>query len=59
MYRSWRSIAAVAISLALAGTNAQSMPDLGTVLANQSDLTTFNGLIQVCGCRLTFLAAND
>jgi hypothetical protein len=44
MYHNWRSIA---VAIVLACTNAQDMPNLGDVLANQTDLSTFYGLIQV------------
>jgi hypothetical protein len=47
MYHNWKIIAAAAISSALPCTNAQGMPNLGNVLANQTDLSTFYGLIQV------------
>ncbi|KIN04354.1 hypothetical protein OIDMADRAFT_191287 [Oidiodendron maius Zn] len=46
MCHSWGSIAAAAISFALSCANAQDVPNLGDVLANQTDLSTFYGLIQ-------------
>lgn len=48
MGHSWRSFAAATIGLLIAGTNAQTVGDLGTLLAGQKNLTTFYGLIQVC-----------
>lgn len=49
MHNNWRSTIWAALSLAAALTSAQDAPDLGKLLGNQSDLTTFFGLIQVRG----------
>jgi flagellar motor component MotA len=48
MFR-WRSIAATAaaIGVVLASKNAQDTPNLGNLLANHSELSTFYGYIQV------------
>lgn len=49
--QSWRHVVAAALGFAVAGTNAQtgSLTDLGTLLSDQKNLTTFYGLIQVRG----------
>jgi hypothetical protein len=49
--KSWRSVAAAAAGLLVAGTRAQTgtLVDLGSLLSGQKNLTTFYGLIQVCG----------
>jgi hypothetical protein len=46
---SWRSLAASTLGLLVARTSAQTgtVSDLGTLLAAQTNLTTFYGLIQV------------
>jgi len=48
--KSWGTIAAVAFALWATGIKAQTettLKDLGTVLSEQKNLTTFYGLIQV------------
>lgn len=55
MRYSWRSTIWAAIGFVVASTNAQPVQNLGKVLAKQSDLSTFYGLIQVCGFYLQFL----
>jgi hypothetical protein len=46
---SWRGLLAASLGLFATGTNAQTgTTDLGTLLAGQKNLTTFNTLIQVC-----------
>lgn len=57
MYQSWRSRVAVAINLVVACTSAQAVQDLGALLANQSELSTFYGLIQVCDFCSSFLGS--
>jgi len=49
--KSWRSIVAVVAGLLVPGTRAQTgtLVDLGSLLSDQKNLTTFYGLIQVCG----------
>jgi hypothetical protein len=47
--KTWRSVAAAAAGLFIAGTGAQTgtLVDLGSLLSDQKNLTTFYGLIQV------------
>ncbi|TVY59123.1 Fasciclin-like arabinogalactan protein, partial [Lachnellula cervina] len=44
--QSWRHVAVAALAFAVAGTNAQTLTDLNTLLSGQKNLTTFYGLIQ-------------
>lgn len=46
--QSLKGLVAATIGLFAAGTHAQTVTDLGTLLASNSNLTTYNALIKVC-----------